>query len=251
MKSILNQLDMFFYKLDMFSRYKKKILFIVFWTVLSVSFLFSAFIIVLKANGYQFNYKQWKVIQTGMIILDGTPHGAKINVNGRLNGRQLPTRLQALAPGSYEISVFTEGYQNWQRIIRVDEGKAVSFQNIVLFFSNPEECRVPNSNLTIDQLKQAMTQNNPDLKILGNEIFYQEKLVTRFSSDVLAASIYPDNQHLVFQIDNQIRVIELDGSNNTLLLNLKTTNPSAFIFANNDKTIVYLDQDQIYAKNIR
>lgn len=233
------------------SSFKKQAFLFVFWLALIVSFVFSAFLIVLRANGYQLNSKTWKVTKTGMIILDGTPRGADVKVNNKLNDYQLPLRLSNLASGNYDVEITSASYQKWQRTIRVDEGMATSYQKIVLFLAKPTEISVSDPNLTVEELKQQANQNNQDLVISGNEIFWQDRLITRFSSNVLAASIYPDSNHVIFQINNEIRAVELDGSNNTLLFTLKSNDPSAFIFQNSAKTIIYIDQNQIFAKNIR
>ena len=231
-------------------RIKKRILFVIFWITLVTSFLFSAFLILLKANGYQLNYKNWKIIQTGMIILSGDPNAAQVTINGRKLGH-LPIRLTNLSPGNYEVTIVLPGYSLWQRKIRVEEGKASSFQNITLFFKQAKEYLINEENLTAENLSQEATRYTRELKISGAEIFFEEKLVTRFSQNVLAASLYPDNKHIVFQTGKEIRVVELDGSNNSLLFSLNSSEPTVVSFRDNGREIIYLDQGKIAAKTIR
>lgn len=228
---------------------KTKILFIIFWTVLIVSFIFSAFLILLKANGYQLNYKNWKIIRTGMIILDGDPRSAQVTINGRKMG-DLPVKLGNLSPGNFNVDIAADNYSPWQRIVRVEQGKAASFQNIILFLKDGKDILVPEA-FTLDQLNQEFNRYSRDLKINGSEIYFKEQLVTRFSQNVLAASLYPDEEHIIFQLEKEIRIVELDGGNNTLLFLLSTMQPSLITYQDNGRSIIYLDQNKILGKTIR
>ncbi|MBM2820846.1 MAG: hypothetical protein HW405_606, partial [Candidatus Berkelbacteria bacterium] len=62
-------------------RIRKKILSIIFWGFLFVSFVFFATLIILKANGYQLNWNNWNIIETGMIVIDGQPKDVDIKMN--------------------------------------------------------------------------------------------------------------------------------------------------------------------------
>lgn len=228
---------------------KTKILFVIFWTLLVVSFIFSAFLILLKANGYQLNYKNWKIVQTGMIILDGEPRSAQVTINGRKIG-DLPVKLGNLSPGNFNVDIAADNYSPWQRIVRVEQGKAASFQNIILFLKDGKDILVPEA-FTLDQLTQDSNRYSQDLKINGSEILLNDKLVSRFSQNVLTASLYPDEEHIIFQLEKEIRIVELDGGNNTLLFLLSSSKPTLIAFQDNGRSIIYLDQNKILGKTIR
>lgn len=233
----------------LYAKIKKRILFGFFWAVLIISFLFSAFLILLKANGYQLNYKNWQILQTGMVILGGEPSTAEVTVNGRKAG-PLPARLGNLSPVNYQVNINGDGYSDWQRNIRIEPGKAAVYQNIILFLEEPQDYPVT-ENLTQDELTQEASRNTQEVKIEGMEIFFQNKLISRFSQNVLFASLYPDENHLIFQTGREIRVMELDGANNTLLFNLNSSEPTKVVYRNNDKSLIYLDNNQIVGKTIR
>jgi len=234
-----------------FSKKLKKILLIsVFWGILSLSFLFFAFLIVLKANGYQINYQNWKIIKTGMIILNGEPKDVTIKMNNKILKGGLPKRISNLSAGTYEITISHQDYQEWSKVIKVDSGLAASFDDIILFKDAPEERALP-ENLNIEKLGAEYINANRDLTIKDSEIYFRKNLITRFSQEVLAASLYSDNKHIIYQIQNELRIIDLDGSNNKLLINLSGTEPSMFSFRDNGAEILFLDGDTIKAKNIR
>src|SRR3990167_6763982 len=146
---------------------KTKFLFVIFWTFLIVSFIFSAFLILLKANGYQLNYKNWRIVQTGMIILDGEPRAVQVTINGQKRGN-LPLKLTNLSPGNFEVTISVDNYSPWQRIISVEPGKAVNFQDIILFLKEANDST--SERWTLEQLTQESNRNSRDLKINGSEI---------------------------------------------------------------------------------
>lgn len=232
------------------SKLRRKILFMVFWTILIVTFCFSAFLIILKAQGYQLNYKHWKIIKTGMIVLNGEPNDSDVFLDGEDLKRGLPLRLANLAPRTYTIVISRENYQNWERKIPVEAGKAAHFSNILLYFKTAQDYKT-NEVFTLDKLTAEARAYQTDLQVSGSELIYQGKLITRFSQDITAAFLCPDNQHIIFQLAKEIRVIDLDGSNNTLLFNLENPGESVITFRNNDKTIIFLDGQNIRAKTIR
>ncbi len=204
---------------------------------------------MLKANGYQLNWRYWKLIKTGMIVLDGDPQDVSIKINQKyLEG--LPLRMANVSPGSYEIIVSKDGYHSWQKNFEVPAGKAVTATDIVLFIQLAKDTPTP-ANLDAQQVLSEYQNRAESIEIKGSEIYWRGNLVTRFASPVLAAAMYPDNQHLVFQQDNEIRVIELDGTNNILLFSLQSSEPSAISFRDNGRTLIFLDGGQIKAKTIR
>lgn len=231
------------------AKFRKHFFYFGFWTILIVSFLFFAFLIVLKANGYQLNWRYWRIQKTGMIILNGEPRDVEIKINQKyLQG--LPLRLANQTPDTYEISVSREDYHTWQKVYEVLPGKAISSTNILLFLS---EARENNSTkgLTAQKVLEEYQNITRDLEIREKELYWQNKLITRFGSPILAAGLYPDNQHFICQVNSEIRVLDLDGSNNFLLFGLNSYEPTIFTFKDNGRTIIYLDDGQIQAKTIR
>ncbi|MCL5407175.1 MAG: PEGA domain-containing protein [Patescibacteria group bacterium] len=221
----------------------------IFWFVLITSFIIVAIGIQLKANGYKINWKTLKLVQTGMISLDSVPDSAQVKINGKTDSQTLPRKIRDLAPGYYDVIISAPGYQPWQKTILVQPGKASLYQYIVLFLEKPEEAVVP-TGITNENLKNDFQSQSQNLKISSSEIYFQDKLVTRSSQNIAGAILYPDNNHIVFQQNNEIRAVDTDGSNNLLLFKLSASTSSSFILKNNGKTIYYLDQDKILGKNI-
>lgn len=220
-----------------------------FWFVLITSFIIATITIQLKANGYKINWKTWELIQTGMISLDGVPDSAIVKMGNQIESQNLPLKIRDLLPGYYSITVSAPRYRSWQKTIQVVPGKANIYQYIVLFLESPENTTVQNG-ITVESIKNDFQNQSQNLRISGSEIYFQDKLVTRSSQNIVGAVFHPDKNHLVFQQNNEIHAIDLDGSNDQMLFKLSSPSPTVFVLKNSGRTIYYLDQDKIWGKNI-
>ncbi len=221
-------------------RIKNITIIIGFWSILIVSFIFFSTLIVLKANGYQLNVKTGKFIKTGMIVLDADPQGT-IKLDGKVLRKQgYPNRIGNLIPGSYDIEVGTPNYQTWEKTIAVSFGQASVYDHIKLFRQSALDTNAP-SDLTLLELTTESKNYQGNLQVIGSEVFLNDTLVTRFSQNVSTAVLFPDDYHLVFQIANEIRVIDLDGSNNKLLFELPNDLPTQISFRQGGNLVIYWD----------
>lgn len=225
-----------------------KIYFIVFWIFLVTSFMGLAFFILTEATGYRINWQTYHLEMTGLISLDGIPKDVEIKVNGKTHPGGLPIKLTKILPGQYEIIITKKDYSPWSKLYNVAGGQAYEDKKIYLFVSKPIVKE------TIAYTKEQITDNFKSqtgrLTTLNNEIWYKNELVSRFSNVLHGAILANDRNHIYFQLGNELRVIELDGKNNTKLLDLPVSEEMIFSLIGDDK-IVYIHQDKIYEILIR
>jgi hypothetical protein len=89
-------------------RYIGLIIFVfLFITIISV-------VSILIARGYNFRAEE----TNGIINIETTPEGAKIVINGKEEGTT-PKKIE-LSPGSYELRIVHENYQEWKNDIQVE-----------------------------------------------------------------------------------------------------------------------------------
>jgi len=64
-----------------------------------------------------------KLTLTGEIRISSTPSGAKVSLNGNYMGRDTPSLLSGLAPGTYTVNLEKEGYKAWEKevVVRASE----------------------------------------------------------------------------------------------------------------------------------
>jgi hypothetical protein len=231
------------------SKARQKIYFVVFWVLLIASFLFFAVLLVLVANGYHLNATNFKLEKTAMIVLDGAPGGVTVVTNGNAKVVNFPYKMPNLLPGRYEVTIKKENYQSWSKVYFLNGGQAATDANVFLFLDESIINKKNEDSSMIAQIQSQYKRASSDIAISGDEILYQGQLVTRFSSPVLAAALDTRTQYVIVQINNEIRTIALDGSNDNLLIKLTSNNPTSFYA--NGAILYYIDQGKAMSAQIR
>ena len=228
---------------------KRKIYFGIFWVILSISFTFFAGLLILMANGYHLNLKNFRLQKTGMIVLRGEPRSITLSVNNVEKSANFPTRITKLFPGRYELKVTKEKYQPWEKVIEIQGGQAVLYENITLFLKEPATQAVSKDEREITNIEKDFQNRSKNITLKENEVWFQGKLLTRFSQKVLGAVLGPDGNHIFTQVGNEIRVIEIDGSNDTGLFKIKDLDPVPISISGNK--IRYVEEGEIFEATIR
>jgi hypothetical protein len=178
-----------------------------------------------------------------MILLITDPAPDHIIINGKDEGSSDQFN-KTFTAGYYDIDITKVGYQDWHRSIFVEAQKLAAFKNITLFSATPKI-----SDL-VDQAKidflntpnSYLAENSPDdLTFNQYEMWVNGNLLTRFSTPINSPIWYPDNDHIIYQTGNEIRVIERSGHNDLLLVKLGSTNPTKFTIGNKGRELYYLD----------
>jgi len=218
--------------------------YIIFWILLVTSFIFFAGLLLLEANGYRLNRQNFTIQKTALIILDGTPREVTVKLNDSITGVTFPARFSKLFPGRYEISVSRDKYQTWTKSIFLIGGQAIEFPNIYLVSTEPVISKLDLAKFSEERLKNEYNNQSSAFQIKDNEIWYRNKLVTRFSDPILGAVLMRDSNHIIFQIKNEIRIMEIDGTNNVLIYKLKTADKT--IFSLNGNKLTLLDGGELF-----
>jgi hypothetical protein len=108
-----------------------------FFTILS--YLLGAIIIVVGTivlvaygKGYVYDLKSHRLVHEGLVILQSTPSGARVTLDGRDIRKKTPYR-QTFAAGQYDFSVTKDGFRPWRKIVNVIASEVSLAQYIILF----------------------------------------------------------------------------------------------------------------------
>lgn len=108
---------------------------------IAASYLLGALIIVggtvllvAYGEGYRYNFKERKLIRTGLIIIDTEPSSATVYVNGKQVKKRTPYRKTSLT-GTYAVDLKKDGYRDWNRVFNVTSDE-VSLAQYVLMVPN-------------------------------------------------------------------------------------------------------------------
>lgn len=94
----------------------------------TIVFFALAPILIYYTAGYRYNAKKGLVERNGTIIVDSTPSGARVELDGRDTGETTPITLQNIVPGSHAIRVYKPSYSTWKKRLDV-RPEQVTFAN--------------------------------------------------------------------------------------------------------------------------
>lgn len=217
----------------------KGLIFIIFWAV--------TLLVILNSLGIDIDWQNWRLTPTGTIYVASSTGLSEAEVtvnNGEMMQNHLPATFNKLNSANYQVKVEKSGYLPWQKSFEVKNSQVAIEDTIVLV-----KVKISTRQAT-DQEKEMLAAENkkvPDQTIIieDNELYLNEKLVTRFSENLVSAAWYPDGQHIVYQIDDEIRLIEIDGQNETSLVQLSTNDPTTFSFLKRGQELLYQDGDKV------
>lgn len=218
-----------------------------FWALATLAFIGLSLSATLVAAGYKFDTVTFTLQRTGLLYLSGQPRAVTITVNGNTLGGGLPLKLSSLLPGDYDVEIAKDGYQTWAKSYRLGPGEARVETSIRLFLTEPER-----SVVTDPEVVKRVQNNTAASSLLHDkEISYQNELVTRVSGELKAAVLAADRGHVFFQVDKELRVIEIDGQNEEVLMHLADSAPSHLMLGENDKELLLLDGGQVVRLKVR
>lgn len=220
------------------SHKKRRIYFVIFWVLLISSFIFFATILILMANGYHINKSNFTLEKTGMIVINGNLKDVTVTLNGKDKVVSLPTKFTKLFPGRYEVGISKDGYNSWDDSISLEGGQAVILNNVILYLTNPDIIDQGADEKAVNRVKASYDTQKKQINLIGNEIWYNNKFITRFSQPILSAIFDTNNKHFYVQIGKEIRVLDEDGGNNSLISKLETDSPVVMSVNNNELSII-------------
>ncbi len=212
---------------------------------LVIAFLVLGFFIVTYAAGYTIDFKNRQVSKTGLINLTVRTPDTMIYLDEKLVGNGSMV-LRSLQPGNFKIKIKKEGFRDWSKTVKLHEQEAMTLSNIVLFRKDPP-IEMYDSKLTEQDL--ANLSNLDSINIMGGEIYQNDDLVTRLSTDVFGASWYTDHNHISFSSDGSFRIVDIDGNNMVELF--KKDSRSYVTFASSGKFVIFEDKGQTFRAQIR
>lgn len=209
--------------------------------------------VIFYAEGYRFDISHLSVVKTGVLYLEFDPHDVTVVWNGQKKTVS-SSFVENITPGLYDVSIAKADYTPWRIQQRVLSGSVNDFSKIILFRSDITVSTLsdPKKIAMLNAPSDVLASNAPDqLLFSAHEIRIGSQLVTRFAEPVQNAIWYPDLSHIVYQQGKEIRVIELDGQNDTLLATLSTDKPTIFAIGNRGAELYFVDNGQYKVATIR
>lgn len=211
-----------------------------------------AFTILFFAQGYRINFKNFKIVKTGIIYISSLPKGAGVLVNSKAKSDKTPF-AESLRPGFYDVEVKKDGYITWAERFKIEPEFVTEFEKVVLVKSDitPVELTDQDKIALLNAPIDALINSGNGLTHNDYEIWNGDKLITRFSEPITKATWYIDTVHIIYQQKDEIRIMELSGKNDTLLVKLSTADPSIYRTNNKGDELYFTDNGNYKMAKIR
>ncbi|MBI4089769.1 MAG: PEGA domain-containing protein [Candidatus Kerfeldbacteria bacterium] len=110
------------------------------WFYLGATLVFGLVgpILLIWAQGYRFDFRHFRILRTGGLVVTSYPENASITLDGRTRGRRSPSQLNALYPGTYRIALERRGFQTWETNVAVRAGQTHKLE-ATLLPADPEQ----------------------------------------------------------------------------------------------------------------
>lgn len=149
----------------------------IFW-IFAVVFIIASIIIIPFAQGWRFDFKNFKIVKTGGIFVKTSVSDAKIYISdkyvgstaGILNYTKL---ISNLTPKNYNLFIYKDGYYPWNKIVEVKNGFVAELFYIILFpleFKKDKFAELPSQTI------YSFTVDNQLIKITNSRKSKTEKV---------------------------------------------------------------------------
>lgn len=217
-------------------------------------FLILAAFLVASANGVMYNPKTKSFETTGIIALLTTDPPYTLIVDGvktKIGKKEI--KITNLFSGLHSVVLEKDGYYSWSTIDNIQPGFTTIHSGIRLFLRDYKP--LPATPGQIEEITDQSPAKETDLDIRSNEIWVKPvvsvypitlygselQLVARYSQPVVGARWFPGKNQIVLQLGNEIRAIDRDGGNDTVLIQLQAINPTEFGIIDGGRSLVYRD----------
>lgn len=170
-------------------------------------------LVVLRAQGYRFSVQEKKLITTGGIFLKSMPPKASIYLNSKLLKVQTPAIINGLMPGKYLVQIRLDGFYPWEKKLEVEPNMVVKQDRILLLPKKPKIVPVSELPAIIKTKEEKLNYNQHEIRLKSEDEQEETKLVTRYGRLIKQAFLYKDQKHVIFLVDDEVKVIEIDGMN--------------------------------------
>jgi len=186
-------------------------------TILIISaivFFLIAIFLIFHVQGFRYDFKNHRLTQTGMLIIQYHPKDAQVWVNDKLyQSSEGVSKINNLIPKDYTIRISRLEYQTWEKRLTVKSELATRANNVRLF---PEEPTV--KNLTLANLAKVSFSPN-------------EKSVAYIDKNGILSIVDLNNTNLNLIINQS----DLNGYNITDLVSWSPDNKKLVFLAKKDK----------------
>ncbi len=111
-----------------------------------VLFIVLAFVVILYAQGYSFDWQKKSLVITGAFYFKSYPKEVNIYLNNKYKGKTNKF-IKRLPPEEYDVKISKPGYHDWQKTLKIDSKLVTEAKNILLVKKDPIVTQITEYNV--------------------------------------------------------------------------------------------------------
>ena len=136
-----------------------------------LAFLAVTPIVLFYMAGYRWDAKKGRIERNSTVIVDSTPKGAEITIDGLLTSEVTPVTFETIDPGAHRFKLTSSGYHNWEKTFDV-RSDVVTFANQIWLWKDAQ----PLLKIETSATRLALSPDGKNLLV-----FSREANITRIS----------------------------------------------------------------------
>jgi hypothetical protein len=129
------------------------------YAVLTALVVVVTVLLVAYGQGYVYDFKTGRLLQTGLVIIQSTPGGADVSLNGKPLNKKTEYR-KLYEAGSYTFKLTKAGYQAWEKTLKVVQSEVSMVQYAILLPTKPQVTTLDTQDAV---LAQSMSKDHRHL----------------------------------------------------------------------------------------
>jgi hypothetical protein len=231
---------------------------------LVLSFFIVVLFVILNAQGYDFDWKKRKIVETGGIYIKTSEPGISVYIDGNYNkntdqfSRDL--LVQKLLPGVHDIRVERDGYFTWQKSLPVEEKLVTKAQNIILFPKDIDfEEMVPDVEKVFPVDNKPFLIKKKDGSFVKMDPMTEEikEILTSVQSkvlkDIVKIEVSPNKERALITLKEKKYYLLslLDGEENRLEIIEGLGKDTDYPEFNGNDSVYHMDKGYLYSLNLK
>ncbi|MBI2464451.1 hypothetical protein HYV57_05845 [Candidatus Peregrinibacteria bacterium] len=240
------------------------------YCIVVVIFSVTAFSMILVANGYQYDFSQREVVQTGLLSVQSSLKVQKIVLDDKVLVADFPFQ-ESLLSGMHTLRLEHSAFYPWKKSFSLQKGFVAAFDHPVFIpkdiFSYLEKIPADEtyasylsqnflaSRDTFKNIPPSLSPNEEnELSIRGYELWTHslgsgaDFFVTRFSHPIQRAAWYFDSNHIVVLVDSDLYFLDSDGQNVISWMNIGAK--GTFRMDDDSRTILLYDEKNAWSLDL-
>ena len=237
------------------------------FVLVGLAFISSIPLILLYSQGYRFDFKNRKFIQTGAFAFNVEPRGGWVEINGEKKEKtgiiSREVYVGNLVPGDYNVEVKQAGYLPWTKNLTIQGSSTTENKNIFLVPERPQfntlEKEAEDFFVSPDWKKAIIKKNAAegwflslaDIPVGGSSFLFDEKSFSKTKVNFSGLEWSKDSKRFLLKTEgkeDKYFIIETDGEKNLVTLNFPKGKIDEIFFSPTDSQTILFSQN-ITGKN--